>query len=75
MATNPLTDVLPAKVRRYLYAAAFLAAWVFAIYQATQGDWKQFTGSLLAGLVPLLAASNTDVPPAATANPRRRKVA
>lgn len=63
MATNPLTDVLPAKVRKVLYAVAFLAAWIFAAFQAADGDWKQFTGAVLAGLVPLLAASNTATPP------------
>lgn len=57
--SNPLTAVLPAKVRLVLYAIVFVAATVFAIYQATEGDWKLFTGSLLAALVNLLAAANT----------------
>lgn len=56
---NPLTDALPANVRRYLYAAAFLAAIVYGAWQASAGDWNAFVVSLLAALVPALAASNT----------------
>ena len=60
--TNPLTDVLPRKVRKYIYAVAFLALLIFSIWQAAAGDWEQFVGGLLATLVPLLAASNTEPP-------------
>jgi len=56
---NPLTDVLPSKFRKYLYALLFVAALVFAIYQASEGDWKLFVGSLLTSLLGLLATSNT----------------
>lgn len=58
--TNPLTDVLPAVWRKRIYAIVFLAALVFAAYQAAEGNWETFTGTLLGSLIPLLAASNTD---------------
>lgn len=60
--SNPLTDVLPAKARKYLYAVAFVLLLIFTVYQASKGDWEQFVGGLLATFVPLLAASNTPPP-------------
>lgn len=60
--TNPLTDVLPRKVRKYVYAIAFLALLVWTSIQAAAGDWNQAIGGLLTSLVPLLAASNTEPP-------------
>lgn len=60
MATNPLNDVLPAQVRKYAYAVAFLALLVFTAVQTAQGDLLVALGSLLTSLVTLLAASNTD---------------
>jgi hypothetical protein len=60
---NPLTDVLPAHVRKVLYAVAFVLALLFGLWQASKGDWAEFIGSVLAALVPLLAASNTPAPP------------
>lgn len=58
---NPLNDVLPERVRKYVYALLFVAATVFALYQASQGDWLLFTGSLLTALTGLLANNNTAV--------------
>jgi hypothetical protein len=55
---NPLADVLPYQVRRVAYAVLFVAALVFGLYQASEGDWKLFVGSLLTALVGLLAAGN-----------------
>lgn len=60
--SNPLTDAIPDALRKRLYALAFLAALVFTVYQAADGDWKQFVGGLLSALVTLLAASNTSGP-------------
>lgn len=59
---NPLTDVLSPKLRKILYALAFLGLLVFSAFQAAAGDWTQFVGSLLTSLVPLLAASNVPEP-------------
>src|SRR6478609_7029047 len=38
---NPLADILPTQVRKYLYAAVFLALIVYAAFQAADGDWGQ----------------------------------
>jgi hypothetical protein len=64
--SNPLTDVLPAKARKIAYAALFVAALVFAAYQASGGDWKMFVGGLIVALTGATAASNTPAssPPA-----------
>ena len=59
---NPLTDVLPPQWRRALYAIVFVAALIFGLWQAAQGDWVEFVGALLASAVNLLAASNTPAP-------------
>lgn len=58
--SNPLSDVLPPVVRKYVYAVLFLAALGFGIWQASAGNWATFAGSLIASLVNLLAASNTN---------------
>ena len=55
---NPLTDVLPPQVRKYLYAVAFVAAIVWGAYEASAGDWRDFTGALISALVAATAASN-----------------
>lgn len=62
---NPLNDIIPARYRKVVYAVIALAALVFGIWQASDGDWTVFVGSLLAALVTATAASNTDVPPTA----------
>lgn len=56
---NPLTDALSPTVRKYAYAVLFVAALVFATYQAADGDWLVFAGSLVTALLGALAASNT----------------
>lgn len=65
MNNNPLTGILPTKARKFLYAVLFVAALVYSIYQASDGDWGTFVGSLLTSLLGLLAASNVrHTPPA-----------
>lgn len=63
---NPIADLLPPRVRQILYALLFLAALVFGIYQASEGDWELFAGGVVTALVGLLAAGNTssNAPPA-----------
>lgn len=56
---NPLTDVLPAAVRQWLYAFLFVAATCFSVWQASAGDWLEFTSGLVTALLGLMAASNT----------------
>lgn len=60
--TNPLTDVLPRKARKIVYALAFLALLVVTAVQGAEGDWFEAVGTFLTSLVPLLAASNTEPP-------------
>lgn len=55
---NPLTDLLPPKARRYVYAGAAFASAVYGVWQAVDGDWHQFAASLLASVVSALAGSN-----------------
>lgn len=56
---NILTDVIPARFRKYVYAALTLAALVWGVWQASNGDWKQFVGGLIVALTSATAASNT----------------
>lgn len=58
--SNPLTDVLPNKARQVAYAVLFVAALVFAAFQAADGDWLQFVGGLITALLGATAASNTN---------------
>jgi hypothetical protein len=56
---NPLTDLIPAKYRKYLYALAFVASFVYAVYEANDQDWKATAGALVGALLAALAHSNT----------------
>ena len=57
---NPLTDALPARVRQIAYAVLFVVALAFAAWQASEGDWTLFAGSLVTSLLGALAASNVN---------------
>ena len=59
---NPLTDIIPARYRKYVYAGAFLGGLAWTAIQAADGDWRQAVALLAGSLVPLLAASNTAAP-------------
>ena len=59
---NPLTDVIPAKARKYVYALVTLAALVYGAIEASNGDTRTLIGSLIAALVTALAASNVTTP-------------
>lgn len=59
---NPLTELIPAQYRKYVYALATVAVFVYGLFQAAGGDWKTFAASLLGALVSALAASNTVAP-------------
>lgn len=59
---NPLSvfeELLPRKARLTIYLILFVAALAFSLWQAAQGDWLVFIGSLVTSLVGLLAAGNT----------------
>lgn len=57
--SNVLTDVIPVRARKHVYAALTLAAIVFGVYQASDGDWRSFVGGLIVALTTATAASNT----------------
>jgi hypothetical protein len=58
---NPLTDLIPPRYRKYVYAVAALVVIVWGAWQASGGDWGTFAGALAAAIFPgLLAASNTE---------------
>lgn len=63
---NPLVNVLTPTVRKWLYAVLFLVSLVFSLYQASEGDWLIFAGSLISSLLGLVAASNASVTPVDT---------
>jgi TRAP-type C4-dicarboxylate transport system permease small subunit len=56
---NPLTNVLPERMRKVAYAVLFVLALAFAAWQAAQGDWTAFVGGLITALFGATAASNT----------------
>ena len=60
---NPLVNVLTPRVRQVLYAVLFLASLVFGLWQASEGDWLLFAGSLVTSLLGLTAASNASPTP------------
>ena len=58
--SNPLSDVLPARVRLVVYAVVFVAGLVLAAWQAAEGDWVAFAVLLTGSLTGALAGSNVD---------------
>jgi hypothetical protein len=56
---NPF-DVLPANIRRYVYAVLGLAALVLAAFKAADGDWLEAAGVLLGSLGFGQATAKTD---------------
>lgn len=54
-----LTDIIPAKHRRRVYAIVTLAAVVFGAWQASDGNWATFAGSVLTALTTGMATANT----------------
>ena len=59
---NPLNNVLPPKIRLYVYALLTLAALALAAYKASEGDWIEFAATLLGSLGFGTAASNVTDP-------------
>ena len=57
---NDILTLIPVKYRKYLYAAVAVAAFLFGIWQVSNGDWKQFVAALFAALVAETARQNTD---------------
>ena len=61
---NPLTDIIPAAARKYVYLIAAAALFVYGIWQASAGDIRAFVIALVSALVSGLAASNVGKPTA-----------
>lgn len=59
MNSNPLTELIPAQYRKYVYLVAAAALFVYGIWQISAGDAKAFVVALASALVSGLAASNT----------------
>ncbi len=55
---NPLSDVLPPRVRKIAYAIVFVLSLVFAAWQVGAGDLLVAAGALITSLTSALAASN-----------------
>lgn len=55
-----ITDLIPAKYRKLVYGLAALGSLAFSVYQASEGDWGEFTEGLIAGLVNVLAHQNVN---------------
>ncbi len=60
---NILTELVPRKVRLWLYVIAFFASGAFAAWQVAEGDWLKFAAAVLALVLSALAASNVTPPP------------
>lgn len=60
--SNPLTNLLPAAVRRDVYAVVAVASAAFSIWQATGGNWVAFAAGLVGSLTSALAHGNVPVP-------------
>lgn len=56
--SNPLSDVLPARVRLVVYAVVFVVGLALAAWQAAEGDWFAFAVLLTGSLTSALAGSN-----------------
>jgi hypothetical protein len=59
---NPLsllTDLLPAQARKYVYAVAAAALFVYGLWEVSAGDVRSFVVSVVSALVATLAAANT----------------
>lgn len=55
---NELLQLVPAKVRKYVYASLALLALVYAAWQASDGNWQVALGSLVTTLLGALANAN-----------------
>lgn len=59
---NALNELLPRKARLGLYVVVTVGALGVAAWQAAEGNWLVFAGSLFGSLTTLLAAGNTPGP-------------
>ena len=67
MTANPLSllaDLIPAEARKYVYAIAAAALFVYSLWEVSNGDIKSFLIALGSSLVATLATANTPASPA-----------
>lgn len=57
---NALVNMLPPQGRKILYGVLAAALSIYAIWQAVDGDWTQFSVSIATALVNIMAAGNVD---------------
>lgn len=60
---NILTELVPRKVRLWLYVITFFASGAIAAWQVAEGDWLKFAAAVLALAISALAASNVTPAP------------
>lgn len=60
---NPLVNLMTPKARAVCYAVLFVASLVFSLFQAADGDWLLFAGSLITSFLGLVATANASVTP------------
>ena len=58
--SNPLTNAIPARYRKAVYAVFFVVGLAVTAWQASDGNWRVALASLVSSLVPLLAHGNTN---------------
>lgn len=58
-----LTDIIPAKYRKYVYAVGALAALGYGVYETVNGDWRAFVPAFAGALLSALAHANTSPTP------------
>lgn len=59
MGDGMLVNVIPAKARKYVYAGLTLAAIVYGVWQASDGDWGEVIGAVIVALINGMATANT----------------
>lgn len=62
MASNPLTDALPARYRKAAYAVVFVAGLAFGAWEVADGHPRAFIPAFIAALSAALAHGNVDQP-------------
>lgn len=63
---NELVKLFNTRVRKYVYAVSTAGLALFALWQASNGDWVQFSVAVVTSLVTALATANTKPEPQET---------
>lgn len=70
MLDSLLSELLPRKVRLWVYLIVLVAMLVFTAFQAAEGDWLLFVLGLLGSFQSSLAAGNINPPQGPAPDPR-----